>query len=53
MNFTNCNFTNNYISFVDNGDTEIGTAIYVSSANYMNFTQCNFLVRSKNPILNF
>ncbi len=44
MNFTNCNFTNNYVSFIDNGDTEIGTAIYVSSANYMNLTSCLFQV---------
>ena len=44
MNFTNCNYTNNYISFVDNGDAEIGTAIYVASSNYMNFTFCLFQV---------
>lgn len=46
MNFTSCNFTNNYVLFVENGDLEIGTAIYASSPTFMNFTNCLFYVNN-------
>lgn len=45
MNYTECSFTNNYIAFLENGDSEIGSAIYVYSPNYMNMTNCIFQVK--------